>query len=130
MQEVYRPWRIKYYSVGYPPARSDGGYPRWGTCPARSNRGTQGGVPPSQGTPPGWTWLGYPPGWGSPALRLDLAGVPPLCVDRQTDGQTRVKTSLVLRTWSVTTIFQSVVNWDLKLNSIDQTSKNCTMCLK
>ena len=42
--------------VGVPLARSDGGYPIWGTPhqgtpPARSNGGTQGGVPPSQGTP-------------------------------------------------------------------------------
>ena len=86
------------------------GYPHWGTPPVR--------VPPWQGTPlpdpmsgypryipsqvlplarsdwagvppwwvpPTWTWLGYPPppepGWGTP-----------LGVDRQTDGQTRVKT--------------------------------------
>ena len=62
---------------GYPLARSDGGYPRWGNPLA--------GVPPSQvqwgavpnvGYSPGSTWLGYSP----------------LGVDRQNDGQTRVKT--------------------------------------
>ena len=34
---------------------------------------------------------GTPPGWGTPP-HLDLARVPPLGVDRQNDGQTRVKT--------------------------------------
>ena len=98
-QEAYRQRRINYYSVGYPPpARSDGGYPRWGTPlpgypPARSDGGyprwgtphqgtpqpgpmggTQGGVPPCR------IWLGYPPpgpGWGTSLPHLDLARAPP-----------------------------------------------------
>ena len=114
-QEAYRPRRIKYYSVGYPPcrgtplARSDRGYPRWGSPqlgyplvgvpPIR--------VPPSQ-VPPAQNWLRYPPpgpGWGTPphldlaqvspspgpgwgTSRLDLARVSPLGVDRQNDGWT------------------------------------------
>ena len=93
---------------GVPPPRQvrrgGGGVPRGGVVPpvrvpppAKSDRGgTQGGVPPSRGTPP----LGYPPGqvqWGGtqgevPSSHLDLAGVHPLGVDRQIDGQTRVKT--------------------------------------
>ena len=53
---------------GTPPARSDGGYSRWGTpC-----WGT-----PGRGTPPPGSTVGVPPSLG---------------VDRQTDGQTRVKT--------------------------------------
>ena len=44
-----------------------GRYPRWG---------------PPIGVPPG---KGYPPGWDTPAPCLDLARVPPLGVDRQTD---------------------------------------------
>ena len=54
------PWQ------GYPLARSDGGYLRWGTP-------RPGGVPPPAGPgwgTPHWTWLGYPP-------QSDLAGVPP-----------------------------------------------------
>ena len=60
-QEAYRPRRIKYYSVGYPPTRSDGG------------RGPKVGYPlPSWGTPPPG------PGWSTPpSPRLDLAGVTP-----------------------------------------------------
>ena len=93
-QEAYRPRRIKY-SIYYPvrggvapPAPPPGqvwlevpevGYPPVGVPPARSNGGTRGGVPhqstPWSGPPPTWTWLGYPLG-----------------VDRQNDGQTRVKT--------------------------------------
>ena len=62
-----------YLGWGTPPARSDGGrgYPRWGTPPR--------------------TWLGYPPGWGTP-LAGPGQGAPPPGVNRQTDGQTRVKT--------------------------------------
>ena len=101
--------------TGYPPARTARGYPRWGTplqgrvppsqvqwgggyprCRtpwqgtpqqgtplARSDRGIRGGVPPWQGTPH-LDLARVPP--------LNLAGVPPLGVDRQTDGQTCVKT--------------------------------------
>ena len=51
----------------YPLARSDeGGYPRWGTS-------WPGGVPP------GWTWLGTPPGPGQcTPPPSNLAGVPPI----------------------------------------------------
>ena len=59
---------VGYPQQGYPPSGPTGGYPRWGT-----------------------PWQGYPPGRGTP--HLDLARVPPpLGVDRQNDGQTRVKT--------------------------------------
>ena len=94
-QEAYRPRRIKYHSVGYPPsqvwpgggtrggvppARSDGGYLRWGT-PFR--------VPPPVGVCPHLDLAGVSP----PPPRLDLLGYPPpRWTDRMTDGQTRVKT--------------------------------------
>ena len=78
---------VGYPPLGYPPSRSDGGYPRWGTThwgtpPSRSDPGgTRGGVlpigvPPCWGTPcQGIPPLGYPP-IGVPP-RLDLAWVPP-----------------------------------------------------
>ena len=52
-----------------PPARSDGVYPRWDT--------PHWGIP-KQGTPPTWTWLGYPPRCGQTGGWMD--------------GQTCVKT--------------------------------------
>ena len=73
------PVRVHPPPLGYPLARSDG-------------QGTRGGVPPCQdldlaGVPP--TPTPPPP----PLPGLNLAGVhPPPGVDRQTDGQTRVKT--------------------------------------
>ena len=88
---------------GTPPPPTSRDTPGRGTSPSQvrlGGRGTRGGVPPigvpptrsdrgvpEVGYPPGWTWLGYP----SPCL--DLVGVPPPPgVDRQNDGQTRVKT--------------------------------------
>ena len=77
-QEAYRPWRIKYYSVGVPvhgQVRLGGGVPRWGTPLARSNGGYLRWSTPHQGTPlPGL--IGGYPCQGTP--HLDLAGVPPL----------------------------------------------------
>ena len=74
-QEAYRPRRIKYYSVGYPPpprqgtppraGLTGGGYPRWGT----PRPGLMGGVPKVR----------YPP-WGTPWPGLmggTRGGVPP-----------------------------------------------------
>ena len=58
--------------VGYPP-------PAGGTLPQ------PGGLPPSRGYSPSWTWMGYPP------PPIPGRGTPPP-VDRQMDGQTRVKT--------------------------------------
>ena len=79
------PWPgpMGMYPTPPSPARSDGG------C-------TQGGVPPGQVQQGGGYLRQVPPpagpGWGTP-LRLDLARVlPPSGVDRQDDGQTRVKT--------------------------------------
>ena len=73
--------------TGYPPlARVP---PSQGTPLAR--------VLPCQGTPPGWTWQGTPPAapWHSgkccKAL-WDMGTLRPPPVDRQIDGQTRVKT--------------------------------------
>ena len=72
--------------MGYP------GYPHWGTPSSRSDRGHlgtphQATLPPlarpGSGTPPGWTWLGYP-------LKV------------WTEKQSETITSrLVLRTWVV-----------------------------
>ena len=93
-------WGREVPEVGYPlvgvplwPGLTGEGYPRWGTPIGLPPGQVWQGVPPS-GTPtwtwlgyppPTWTWLGYPPlagpGWGTP-----------LGVDRQMDGQTRVKT--------------------------------------
>ena len=75
--------------IRLPPARSDwGGI--WGGVPL--GQVWLGGVVPKLGfprqgypPPPSWTWLGYPPTWTWP-------GTLPLGVDRQNDGQTRVKT--------------------------------------
>ena len=76
--------------LGVPPSQVQLGYPRWGSPHQGIPSQVQpGGYPrwgtPRQGYPSGWTWLGYPPppgpGWGTP-----------LGVDRQNDGQTRVKT--------------------------------------
>ena len=115
MQEAYRPRRIKYSTQGgvMPPgrgtplARSDGRDPRWGYPPTRGTPwtgprggGYQGGVLPQQGYPPARSngripEVGYPPSRGTPLdlawvppPNLDLAGVPPLGVDRQMDGWT------------------------------------------
>ena len=73
--------------AGVPPARSDGGYPRWGTPWPGVMGGIQGGVTPGRGTPwPGlmgstqggvpriWTWPGYP--------------LPQVWTDRRMDGRT------------------------------------------
>ena len=64
-----------------------GGYLRWSTPLARSNGGVpEVGYPPCWGTPPIWTWLGYPP----PA------------VDRQMDRHvSKHNLPVVLRTRSV-----------------------------
>ena len=83
--------------LGYPLARSDGGAPGGGYSPPGPGSGTPlSGYPPSQvqwgstqaGVPPyldlAQTWLRYPPTWTG-------SGTPP-GVDRQMDGQTRVKT--------------------------------------
>ena len=59
--------------VGVPLGQVQWGYPRWGT----PRPGLTGGYP-KWGTPP----AGAGPGWGTPP---DLAGIPPLGVDRQTD---------------------------------------------
>ena len=96
--------------AGVPPSQVQWGrgYLRRVPLLARSDRGggTQGGVPPSRGSPQlvvpplsrsdwGGTWGGIPPGRGTPQLdlvgvppHLDLAGVtpPPAGVDRQTDA--------------------------------------------
>ena len=77
-------------SVRVPPTQVWWGYLRWGTpngvppWPGLTG-GTWGGVPPpgpGWGTPPAWTWLGYP-------SCLDLVGVPPhppVWTDRWMDG--------------------------------------------
>ena len=97
---------VGYPLSGNPLARSDRGYPRWGT-PIR--------VPPQSGLM-GVPEVGYPPsGYPSPLPHLDLTGVPPRLdlagipppqldlagvpppsrcgqTDEWMDGQTRVKT--------------------------------------
>ena len=92
-QEVYRPRRIKYYSVGYPPVGvppqpglTRGGTPYWGTpllgylSPGQVwPGGTRGGVrvPPLARVPPGQVPPSQgTPHWGTPPW-LDLGQVPP-----------------------------------------------------
>ena len=70
------------------------GYPRWGTPRPGPTVEYMGWGTPLPGVPPARSKGGYPR-WGTPWQGyplLDLAGVPPLCVDRQNDGQTCVKT--------------------------------------
>ena len=90
--------------VGVPPSCLDlarvpppSAGPGWGTPPSGSGQG----IPPSDLVgiaPPSWTWLGYPPPpppgqVGTPLSKtvppwLDLTGVPPPPVDRQTHVKT------------------------------------------
>ena len=77
--------KVGYPQQRYPLVRSDGGYLRWGP-PGRGappRPGLMGvhkvgypqqGYPlpgPGQGTPPIWTWLGYPPRYGQTDGRMD-----------------------------------------------------------
>ena len=96
-QEAYRPRRIKYYSVGYPPIRVPpwpgltggvpevgypplgyppvqvqlGGYLRWGTPPSEYPPRSDQGVYLRWGTPHWGTPLAGP-GLGTPPLRCGL----------------------------------------------------------
>ena len=80
------------------------GYPLSGYPLARSDGGTQGGVPPVR-VPPGQVWWGYPPagpGWGTPLLPGPGQGTPPPGVDRQMDRhESKHNLPVVLRTRSV-----------------------------
>ena len=77
--------------VGYPPARSDWGVPEVGNPPPLLGYLPPSGYPHLRGYPP----LGYPPHWGTPPGWTWL-GYPPLGVDRL-----KTLPSLVLRTRSV-----------------------------
>ena len=127
--EAYQPRRIKYYSVGYPPARVPPwpgltrGVPEVGYPPGKVwQGGTWGGVPsvgvplsgyppPPAGPglgPPGWTWLRYP---RPPPPAGPGSGTPP-------PGVNRLKTlpSLVRRTRSVTMLITSGFQFPCKEN--------------